>query len=124
MSPAEPLVPNAGEWIVFLRGRTTYRVAQVDKVTAKLVMLVRCRGSWERRIERDDVVATFSHRTEAERLHQSLDGAQGEYLRRLQLARTEFDRREGEAMKAFKQVAHRLIRDAQAIEAKKAAGND
>jgi hypothetical protein len=116
-SQAEPLVPNAGAWIVFLRGRTTYRTALVEKVTAKQVALVRTFGNWERRIDRGDVVAVFADKEFAERLHQSLDGAQGEYQRRVSSARVEFERREGEAMKAFKQVAARLIRDASGMSA-------
>ncbi len=77
-----------GQWVVFNDGWGVerYIVAEAVKATEKRVV-VKKYGSREGFATRDSVAAVFATKEAADQLVQALDGARGEYNRRVAAAR-------------------------------------
>jgi hypothetical protein len=111
---AEPLVPNAGEWAVYLESPRYYpyrcEVRRIASVTPKLIKFEE--QGWPRQIGRDDLRATLPNKHAADLLCQSLNGVSGEYERREEAARIEFSAKKASARLAADRVTARLIASA------------
>ena len=101
---------QSGVWAV-IRESDHYSWARfgyafIEKVTPKMVSYARAHGVYGRQCPHERIIAMFANEEAADRLVQALNGIKGEYRRRADAARAEFDARKASAAEAAeKQIA-------------------